>query len=58
MGVPLLPDDKPVDKEALPAAIAGTISSAGQGMAVGTTGNGTSKGGGSNQNPSDNNADK
>ncbi len=33
--------DEEVDKEALPAAMAGTKSSAGEGMAVGTTGNGT-----------------
>ena len=42
-GVDELPDDEPVDKEKLPANMAGTETSAGQGMAVGTTGNGTGK---------------
>ena len=57
LGVPGLPDDAPVDKEKLPATIAGNASSAGKGMGVGTTGDGTSKGGGSGQNRSDNNSD-
>lgn len=55
-GVAGLPDDEPVDKEKLPAAMTGQTTSAGKGMEVGTTGNGTSKGGGSGQNTSDNNA--
>lgn len=42
-GVPALPDDEEVDKEKLPANMAGTATSAGQGMAPGTTGSGTSK---------------
>lgn len=57
LGVPGLPEDTPVDKEKLPATIAGNVSSAGKGMGIGTTGDGTSKGGGSGQNRSDNNAD-
>lgn len=41
--MPLKPDDEPVDKEALSATLTGQITSAGDGMAVGTTGDGTSK---------------
>lgn len=56
--VPLLPVDEPVDKEKLPAKMAEVKSSAGAGMAVGTTGNGTAKNGNAgSQNASDNNAD-
>lgn len=43
MGVEPKADDEPVDKEALPATIAGNASGAGKGMQVGTTGDGTSK---------------
>jgi hypothetical protein len=43
MGVPKKADDEPVDKEMLPATIAGAASSAGAGMEVGTTGEGTAK---------------
>lgn len=41
--MPLRPDDEPVDKEALSATLTGQITSAGDGMAVGTNGDGTSK---------------
>jgi hypothetical protein len=43
LGIPLKGDDEPVDKEMLPASISGVASSAGKGMEVGTTGDGTSK---------------
>lgn len=46
MGVEPLGEDVPIDKEALPANMAGTTTSASKGMEVGTTGEGTSKGGG------------
>jgi hypothetical protein len=42
-GFPLKPDDEEVDKDMLPASIAGVASAAGKGMEVGTTGDGTSK---------------
>lgn len=45
--VPKLPDDMPVDKEKLPAAMAGNSSRSGDGMEVGTTGSGTRKNGNS-----------
>lgn len=57
MGVPLKAEDEPVDKEALPATVAGNVSKSGSGMEVGSTGDGASKGGGSGQNRSDNNND-
>lgn len=41
-GVEPLPEDEPVDKDKLPANM-GMDSNAGEGMAVGTTGNGTAK---------------
>jgi hypothetical protein len=41
--VPKLPDDEPVDLEKLPVNQAGTSSRSGDGMAVGTTGQGTAK---------------
>lgn len=43
MGVPIKPEDEEVDKEALPAKMTGQFSKAGDGMEVGTTGDGTSK---------------
>lgn len=43
LGVPLKPEDEEVDKEALPAKMTGQFSKAGDGMEVGTTGDGTSK---------------
>lgn len=43
LGLPEVDPDKPVDKESLPSAMNGTSSRSGDGMAVGTTGNGTSK---------------
>ena len=57
MGVPVKPDDEPVDKENLPATIAGNASAAGKGMQVGTTGNGTSKNSTGQEDSSANNAD-
>lgn len=42
-GVPLKPEDEEVDKEALPAKMTGQFSKSGDGMEVGTTGDGTSK---------------
>lgn len=56
IGVAPLPDDEPVHTDQLPAMMTGQTSGAGEGMAVGTSGNGTSKGGGSKQNTSDNNS--
>jgi hypothetical protein len=43
MGVEPKGDDEPVDKDALPVSMAGVASNAGDGMAVGTTGQGTAK---------------
>lgn len=43
MGVPEKPQDEEVDKDNLPATIAGNASNAGKGMEVGTTGDGTAK---------------
>lgn len=43
LGVPLMPEDEPVNVDMLPATIAGTASRSGDGMAVGTTGQGTAK---------------
>lgn len=43
LGLPELPEDTPIDKDALPASIAGAASAAGKGMEVGTTGEGTAK---------------
>ena len=59
MGVPLKPEDEPVDVDMMPSSLSGTSSRSGDGMAVGTSGNGTSKigGEGSDENSSDNNAD-
>jgi hypothetical protein len=58
MGIPLKPDDEPVDKDNLPATLTGQSSGAGAGMEVGTTGEGTAKNPAKNskQNKSDNNA--
>lgn len=57
LGVPLKPEDEEVDKDMLPSSIAGAASAAGKGMEVGTTGDGTSKGGGSGQDRSASNSD-
>jgi len=57
LGVAPLPDDEPVDKEKLPATIAGNQSKSGAGMAVGTTGNGTAKDPHGGKDESANNAD-
>lgn len=43
LGVPLKPEDEEVDKEALPAKMTGQFSKSGDGMEVGTTGDGTAK---------------
>lgn len=43
MGVPAKPEDEEVDKESLPAKMTGQFSKSGDGMEVGTTGDGTSK---------------
>lgn len=43
LGVPEKPEDEEVDKEALPAKMTGQFSKSGDGMEVGTTGDGTSK---------------
>lgn len=56
MGIPEKADDEPVDKESLPSNMSGNSSRSGDGMAVGTTGNGTSKTP-TGQDPSTNNAD-
>lgn len=56
--VPAKPEDEEVDKEALPASMAGNSSKAGAGMEIGTTGNGTAKNGNSGgKDGSANNAD-
>lgn len=55
--VPLLPDDEPVDKEKLPAAMSGNSTKAGAGMEVGTTGNGTAKNPNGQKDSSSNNND-
>jgi len=57
MGVDPKPDDEPVDKDNLPATIAGNASKAGAGMEVGTTGNGTAKNPNGQQDSATNNAD-
>lgn len=57
LGVPPKDEEEEVDTEALPTVITGKASAASKGMEPGTTGDGTSKGGGSGQNRSDNNAD-
>lgn len=58
MGWPLQPDDKPIDKELLPAIMTGQVSGASEGMATGTSGSGTAKNAVNNgENTSDNNAD-
>lgn len=57
IGVPVKPADEPVDKENLPATIAGNASSAGKGMAIGTTGDGTAKNPNGGKDRSSNNAD-
>jgi hypothetical protein len=57
IGVDAKPDDEEVDVDNLPGNLVGMSSRSGDGMEVGTTGNGTSKGGGSGQNSSDNNSD-
>ena len=43
LGVPAIPDDTPVDKEKLPANMSATQTRSGDGMSVGTSGNGTAK---------------
>lgn len=43
LGVAPRPDDEPVDKESLSATLTGQVGSGGEGMAVGTTGEGTAK---------------
>lgn len=58
LGVDPKPDDEEVDKESLPANIAGNKSAAGAGMAVGTTGNGTATDPNGQQDSATNNADK
>ena len=50
LGVEPLPEDEPVNKDALSTSMAGTSSSASKGMAVGTNGTGTSKIGGDGSN--------
>lgn len=45
MGIAELPDDEEVDADKLPANMATPTSRAGDGMAIGTTGNGTAKNG-------------
>lgn len=57
LGVPGKPDDEDVDTEALPTVITGKATAASKGLAPGTTGEGTSKGGGSGEDASTNNAD-
>lgn len=58
MGWPLQPEDKPIDKELLPAIMTGQVSGASEGMATGTSGSGTAKNAVNNgQNTSDNNND-
>lgn len=57
LGVDPRPDDEEVDKESLPANIAGNKSAAGAGMAIGTTGNGTATDPNGQQDQSSNNAD-
>lgn len=57
IGVPAKPADEPVDVDNLPANMSGVSSKSGAGMEVGTTGNGTSKGGDNGQDSSANNAD-
>jgi hypothetical protein len=48
LGMPLLPDDLPVQVDMLPAVLTGQTSASATGMAIGNDGNsGTSKGGGS-----------
>ena len=47
IGVPLLPDDLPVQVDMLPASLTGQTSASGSGMQVGTSGDGTAKIGGS-----------
>lgn len=53
-GVAPLPEDQEVDKEALPAKLTGQFSKAGDGMEVGTTGDGTSKSPSGKDRPSSN----
>lgn len=48
-GVEPKADDEPVDEDALPSVIAGNATNAGEGMEVGTTGNGTAKNATKNQ---------
>lgn len=57
LGVDPLPDDAPVDKEALPAALTGETSKSGAGMGVGTSGTGTAKKGGSGNDSSVSNSE-
>jgi hypothetical protein len=57
MKIPTLPEDAPVNKDELPANMAGMQSAAGAGMEVGTTGDGTSKSPHSGKDRSSSNAD-
>jgi hypothetical protein len=57
LGVPLKGDDEEVDKESLPANMAGLNSKAGAGMEIGTTGNGTAKNPNGTKDSSSSNAD-
>lgn len=55
--VPTKPDNEEVDKETLPARMSGQASRSGDGMEVGTTGNGTAKNPNGGKDSSANNAD-
>jgi len=57
LGVPLKPADEEVDKEALPAILTGNSSRSGDGMTIGTTGNGTAKDPNGQEDSSSNNND-
>jgi hypothetical protein len=46
LGVEELPEDMPVDRDKLPANMSNMASRSGDGMAIGTSGNGTAKIGG------------
>lgn len=57
LGVPEKPEDEPVDKDNLPSALSGNSSKSGAGMAIGTTGQGTSKDPNKTKDASTSNAD-
>lgn len=57
IGVPPKAADEPVDVDNLPANLSGVSSKSGAGMAIGTSGDGTAKSGGSGQDSSSNNND-